>query len=59
MQDQPTNLPTTRPDGRPLKPITQAVLERRASSHFQPDPVPEAFLGLFKGENMGKMLVRL
>jgi nitroreductase len=44
MQDQPTDLPTTGFDGRPLKPITQVVLERRATSHFRPDPVPEAIL---------------
>jgi len=44
MQDQPTNLPTTGLDGRPLKSVTQTVLERRATSHFRPDPVPELIL---------------
>ena len=29
MQDKPTSFPTTRPDGSPLKPITEALLERR------------------------------
>jgi nitroreductase len=44
MEDQPTNLPATQPDGRPLKPITQVILDRRATSHFQPDSVPEAIV---------------
>ena len=44
MQDQPTNLPATQPDGEPLKPITRVVLERRATNHFKPDPVPDEIL---------------
>jgi len=32
------------PDGRALKPITQVLLDRRATSHFKPDPVPEEYL---------------
>ena len=44
MQDKPTNLPGTALGGGPLKPITQVLLERRATSHFRPDPVPEPIL---------------
>jgi nitroreductase len=44
MQDQPTNLPMTQPDGEPLKPITRVVLERRATNHFKSDPVPDEYL---------------
>jgi nitroreductase len=44
MQDKPTNLPATQPGGEPLKPYTQAVLERRATTQFLPDEVPEETL---------------
>lgn len=44
MQDKPTNFPTTRPDGEPLKPITEVLLERRATNEFKPDDVPEEYL---------------
>src|SRR5215210_6517557 len=44
MQDKPTNLPTTQPGGGPLKPITQVLLERRATNHFKSDPVPDEYL---------------
>jgi nitroreductase len=45
MQDKPTNLPETQPDGGPLKPITKVVLERRATMHFKEDEeVPEDIL---------------
>ena len=44
MQDKPTNLPTTQPDGKPLKPFTEAVVERRATNQFKPDEVPEETL---------------
>lgn len=44
MQDKPTNLPTRTVGGGPLKPITQVLLDRRATNHFKPDPVPEAIL---------------
>ncbi|MDX6695037.1 MAG: hypothetical protein QOF02_2640 [Blastocatellia bacterium] len=45
MQDQPTKLPQTRPAGEPLKPLTQAVIERRATNHFNPDEaVPDEIL---------------
>lgn len=44
MQDKPTNLPATQPGGEPLKPFTQAVIERRATNSFTPDEVPEETL---------------
>ena len=44
MQDKPTNLPTTRPDGAPLKPLTEAVLERRATNQFTDEEVPAEYL---------------
>ena len=44
MQDKPTNLPTARPDGAALKPLIAAVLERRATSRFLPDEVPDEYL---------------
>lgn len=44
MQDKPTNLPTAQPNGEPLKPITQVLLERRATTHFKSDPVPDEYL---------------
>lgn len=44
MQDKPTNLPATQPGGESLKPYTEAVLERRATTQFLPDEVPEETL---------------
>ena len=44
MEDRPQNLPATRPDGEPLKPFTTIVLERRATTHFKSDPVPQEVL---------------
>src|SRR2546421_1720965 len=44
MKDKPTNFPTTQPDGEPLKPITQVLLERRATMHFTDEEVPEEYL---------------
>jgi nitroreductase len=52
MQDKPTDYPTTQPDsGKPLKSITQVLLERRATMHFKtgekmPDDVLKAILEL-------------
>jgi nitroreductase len=34
----------SRPPAEPLKSLVQVILERRATSHFKPDPVPEAAL---------------
>jgi nitroreductase len=44
LRDKPTNLPQTRPDGEPLKPLTDVLLERRATGEFLPDEVPERYL---------------
>jgi len=45
MTENPTRFPTTQPDGAPLKPITQTLLDRRATMRFKPDEaVPEEFL---------------
>ena len=47
MEDKPSGLPTTQPNGEPLKPITQVLLERRATSHFTDEEVPEEYLEAF------------
>jgi nitroreductase len=44
MQDKPGNLPTTQPNGAALKSIIDVMLERRATIHFAPDPVPDEYL---------------
>src|SRR5262249_38481239 len=44
MDDQPKNLPLTQPQGAPQKPLTQILLDRRATSHFQDEEVPAAYL---------------
>jgi nitroreductase len=44
MDDQPKRFPTQQIDGGPLKPLPQALLERRATGRFRPDPVPEEHL---------------
>lgn len=44
MQDKPNALPTTQPNGEKLKSIIEVMLERRATMHFTPDPVPEEYL---------------
>jgi len=43
-QDKPSRFPNTQVNGSPLKPITQVLLDRRATQHFKPDPVPEEYL---------------
>ncbi len=43
-QDQPSEFPTQQVNGQPLKPITQVLIERRATSSFKSDPVPEKYL---------------
>jgi nitroreductase len=43
-QDRPRDFPRAQVNGEPLKPITQVLLDRRATSHFKPDPVPEEYL---------------
>ena len=44
MQDKPANYPTKQPNGEPLKPITEVLLNRRATSHFTDEEVPEEYL---------------
>jgi nitroreductase len=44
MQEKPTRFPSHGVDGRPLKPITQVLLDRRATPHFKSDPVPPEHL---------------
>lgn len=44
MQDKPIDFPTTQPDGSPLKPITQVLLDRRATAQYTDEEVPEEFL---------------
>jgi hypothetical protein len=44
MQDKPTNLPTTQPNGEQLKSIIAVMFERRATMHFTPDLVPDEYL---------------
>jgi nitroreductase len=46
MQDKPNEYPTTQPEsGEPLKPITELLLERRATIHFKPEEqVPDDVL---------------
>lgn len=43
-QDKPSSFPTTQVGGAPLKPITRVLLDRRATAHFRPDPVPDEYL---------------
>lgn len=44
MQDKPANYPTTQPSGEPLKPLTEVLLNRRATNHFTDEEVPEEYL---------------
>ncbi|HEV2764443.1 MAG TPA: nitroreductase family protein, partial [Pyrinomonadaceae bacterium] len=44
MEEKPSDFPRVRPDGSPLKPLTQVLLERRASARFTPEEVPEEYL---------------
>jgi nitroreductase len=44
MQDKPTSFPEKQPDGSPLKPITQVLLDRRATQSFTDEEVPEEYL---------------
>jgi nitroreductase len=43
-QERPVVYPEKRPDGRAIKPITEVLVDRRATSHFKPDAVPEEYL---------------
>jgi nitroreductase len=42
--DKPTNFPANQVKGGALKPITQVLLDRRATSHFKSDPVPQEYI---------------
>ncbi len=44
MEDKPTSLPQARPDGRPLKPLTEVLIERRATNSFTDEEVPAEYL---------------
>jgi len=44
LHDKPAQLPGVRPDGHELKTIPQVVLDRRATPHFLPDPIPANYL---------------
>lgn len=44
LRDKPTHLPTATVQGGPLKTLTQVLLERRATTHFKPDPIPPEYL---------------
>jgi nitroreductase len=44
MDDKPSKFPRNQPDGTSLKPITDILLDRRATEHFKPDPVPDEYL---------------
>jgi nitroreductase len=43
-QEKPASFPERCPDGRPMKPLVQALLDRRDTSHFKPDPIPQEYL---------------
>jgi len=43
-EDKPTRFPAVQVNGSPLKSITHALLDRRATAHFKPDPVPQEYL---------------
>ena len=44
MGDKPTALPRAQPSGATLKSLPQVLLDRRATSHFKADPVPDEYL---------------
>lgn len=45
LSEKPSNFPAAQPDGAPLKPITEVLLDRRATRSFKPDEVvPDEFL---------------
>jgi hypothetical protein len=43
-QDKPAIYPRRCPNGAAMKSLPQALLDRRATSHFKPDAVPEEYL---------------
>jgi len=44
MDDKPKSFPAAQPDGQPLKSLSQVLLERRATSHFESEEVPQEYL---------------
>jgi len=44
LEDKPTYFPEKQLNGAPLKTLSQALLDRRATNHFTSDPVPEEYL---------------
>jgi nitroreductase len=44
LEDKPVQFPTSQVQGAAIKPVTDVLLERRATPHFRPDPVPEEYL---------------
>jgi nitroreductase len=44
MDEKPAQFPKTQPNGAPLKPITEILLERRATNHFTSEPVSDEHL---------------
>lgn len=44
LEEKPTELPSTRPDGAPLKPLTETILDRRATNNFTDEEVPDEYL---------------
>jgi nitroreductase len=43
-QDKPTAFPRLCPDGKAMKSLPQALLDRRATPHFRPDAIPDEYL---------------
>ena len=44
LEDKPTDLPDKQPTGEPLKSLMQAVLDRRATTHFTNEAIPDEIL---------------
>jgi nitroreductase len=45
MSEKPSKFPATQPDGAPLKPITQVLMDRRDTMRFKPDEaIPDEYL---------------
>lgn len=42
--DKPDRFPDWKTNAQPIKALTQVILDRRATTHFLPDPVPEEHL---------------
>lgn len=43
-QDKPSAFPQKGVSGQGMKPLTQVLLDRRATSHFKPEPVPNEYI---------------